>query len=129
MLAGDAVVQVLRAVWVADGYPWPLRLKALLPSWLPWARQRFAVTPGTDTKLRAISARQMDRLLAPDTRTIRRLYGRTTPGTLLTHHIPITTDKDRERTEKPRRGAVTSAPLRRPSVYQPTLIWNWMERA
>ena len=88
-----AVVRVLRAIWVAAGYPWSLRLKALLPQWLPWARQRFAVTPATDTKLCAISARQMDRLLAPDKRTIRRrLYGRTKPGTLLKHHIPIKTD-------------------------------------
>ena len=35
----------------------------------------------------------MDRLLAPDKRTIRRrLYGRTKPGTLLKHHIPVKTD-------------------------------------
>ena len=35
----------------------------------------------------------MDRVLAPDKRTIRRrLYGRTKPGTLLKHHIPVKTD-------------------------------------
>ena len=61
--------------------------------WLPWARRRLALSPATETKLRAISARQMDRVLAPDKRTIRRrLYGRTKPGTLLKHHIPIKTD-------------------------------------
>ena len=90
---GPAVVRALRAVWEAAGYPWSLRLKALLPLWLPWARRRLALSPATETKLRAISARQMDRVLAPDKRTIRRrLYGRTKPGTLLKHHIPIKTD-------------------------------------
>ena len=90
---GPVVVRALRAVWEAAGYPWSLRLKALLPLWLPWARRRLALSPATETKLRAISARQMDRVLAPDKRTIRRrLYGRTKPGTLLKHHIPIKPD-------------------------------------
>jgi hypothetical protein len=88
-----AVVRALRAIWVAAGYPWSHRLKALLPTWLPWARRRLALVPATETKVRAISARQIDRLLAPDKRTIRRrMYGRTKPGTLLKHHIPIKTD-------------------------------------
>ena len=88
-----AVVRALRAIWTAAGYPWSLRLKALLPTWLPWARRRLALSPATEKKVRAISPRQIDRLLAPDKRTIRRrLYGRTKPGTLLKHHIPIKTD-------------------------------------
>ena len=88
-----AVVRALRAIWAAAGYPWSRRLKALRPMWLPWARRRLAVSPATEAQVRAISARQMDRLLAPDKRTIRRrLYGRTKPGTLLKHHIPVKTD-------------------------------------
>ncbi|MBF8300799.1 MAG: Integrase catalytic protein [Acidobacteria bacterium] len=88
-----AMVRALRAIWQAAGYPWSLRLKALLPTWLPWARRRLALSPATEAKVRAISARQMDRVLAPDKRTIRRrLYGRTKPGTLLKHHIPVKTD-------------------------------------
>ena len=76
-----AVVRALRAIWVAAGYPWSHRLKALLPTWLPWARRRLALVPATETKVRAISARQIDRLFAPDKRTIRRrMYGRTKPG-------------------------------------------------
>ena len=91
---GPPVVRALRVVWEAAGYPWSVRLKAWLPLWLPWARRRLAVSPATEGKLRVLSARQMDRLLAPDTRTIRRrLYGRTKPGTLLKHHIPIKTDQ------------------------------------
>lgn len=51
------------------------------------------MSPATEAKVCAISARQIDRVLAPDTRTIRRrLYGRTRPGTLLKHHIPVKTD-------------------------------------
>ena len=87
------MVRALRAVWEAAGYPWARRLTALLPVWLPWARKRLALSPATEAKLGAISARQMDRVLASGKRTIRRrLYGRTKPGTLLKHHIPIKTD-------------------------------------
>ncbi len=88
-----AGVRALRAVWVAAGDPWARRLKALLPTWLPWARRRLAVSPATEAKVRTISPRQIDRLLAPDQRTIRRrLYGRTKPGPLLKHHILGKTD-------------------------------------
>ena len=51
------------------------------------------MSPATEAKVRTISPRQIDRLLAPDQRTIRRrLYGRTKPGTLLKHHILVKTD-------------------------------------
>jgi hypothetical protein len=36
-LYGPAVIEALRAIWAAAGYPWSVRLKALLPLWLPWA--------------------------------------------------------------------------------------------
>ena len=35
-------VQALRGIteiWEAAGYPWSVRLKALIPLWLPWARE------------------------------------------------------------------------------------------
>src|SRR5512134_1158977 len=32
---GPAVIEARRAIWEAAGYPWSLRLKALLPLWLP----------------------------------------------------------------------------------------------
>ena len=91
---GPAVVRALVAIWTAAGYPWSVRLKALLPTWVPWGRRRLALTPTTDAGLRRISARQIDRVLAPHKRTIRRRqYGRTKPGTLLKHHIPLRTDR------------------------------------
>jgi hypothetical protein len=85
---------VLLAVWEAAGYPWSVRLKALLPLWLPWARKRFALTPELEAQVLAISPRQIDRRLAEHKRKAkRRLYGRTKPGTLLKHQVPIKTDR------------------------------------
>jgi hypothetical protein len=91
---GPAVVRALVVIWTAAGYPWSLRLKALLPTWVPWARRRLSLASVTEANLRQISARQMDRLLRPHRQKIqRRQYGRTKPGTLLKHHIPLRTDR------------------------------------
>lgn len=91
---GAQVIQVLAAIWAAAGYPWSLRLKALLPLWLPWARRRFRLSPELEQQLLALSSRQMDRRLRPHKRRLtRRLYGRTKPGTLLKHHIPLKTER------------------------------------
>jgi len=90
---GRAVIQALAQVWGAAGFPWSVRLKAMLPLWLPWLRKRLALTPELERQLRAISPRQIDRRLLSRKRVLRRrLYGRTKPGTLLKHHIPIKTD-------------------------------------
>jgi len=90
---GRLVIQALAQVWDAAGYPWSVRLKAMLPLWLPWLRQRLALSPALERQLRAISPRQIDRRLASRKRILRRrIYGRTKPGTLLKHHIPIKTD-------------------------------------
>jgi len=85
---------LLSAVWEAAGYPWSVRLKALLPLWLPWIRKRFRVRPEIEKQLLKISPRQMDRRLkAQKTQRRRRIYGRTKPGYLLKHHIPVKTDR------------------------------------
>ena len=90
---GRKVIQVLASVWEAAGYPWSVRLKALLPVWLPWIRQRYLLSSEEQRQLLRISPRQIDRRLQPLKRRLgRRLYGRTKPGTLLKHHIPIKTD-------------------------------------
>jgi len=89
-----AVITALRSIWEAAGYPWSVRLKALLPLWLPWARRRLRLRPAVEAQVLGISPRQIDRRLAPHRREIRkRLYGRTKPGTLLKHHIPLKTDR------------------------------------
>jgi len=91
-------LKVLEAIWRAAGYPWSVRLKALLPLWLPWARKRLGqLTPELEGQLLAISPRQVDRRLAPRKRHHkRRLYGRTKPGGLLRHRVPIRTEAPRD---------------------------------
>ena len=84
---------LLTAVWEAAGYPWSVRLKALLPTWMPWIRKRYRVRPEVEQQLLRISPRQIDRRLQAQKRQRRRrLYGRTKPGYLLKHHIPVKTD-------------------------------------
>lgn len=91
---GPAVIAALQAIWTAAGYPWSIRLKALLPQWLPWARPRLRLTPAIEDGLRQMSPRQMDRRLQAHKRQLaKRIYGRTKPGTLLKHHIPVQTER------------------------------------
>ena len=91
---GPLVAPGLREIWTAAGYPWSVRLKALLPLWLPWARRRLRLSAAVCALLQDISPRQIDRVLRPAKRTLKtRRYGRTKPGTLLKHHIPLKTDR------------------------------------
>ena len=87
-------VRVLEKIWESAGYPWSVRLKALLPHWLPWARRHIAgVTPAIEAELLRMSPRQMDRRLRACRRDRkRRIYGHSKPGTLLRQQIPIRTD-------------------------------------
>jgi hypothetical protein len=90
---GPEVIKVLETVWEASHYLWSARLKAALPVWMPWIRQRFALTAVQENQLRRISPATMDRHLAAIKRRLRRkTYGTTKPGTLLKHMIPIQTE-------------------------------------
>jgi hypothetical protein len=94
VLYGADVVAALETIWTAAGYPWSVRLQALIPLWLPWARRRLRLTRPIEEALRRMSPRQMDRRLQSKKRQIsKRLYGRTKPGTLLKHHIPLQTER------------------------------------
>jgi hypothetical protein len=42
---GQDTVALLTAVWEAAGYRWLVRLKALLPAWMPWIQKCFGVRP------------------------------------------------------------------------------------
>ncbi len=87
------VISVLSVIWEAAGYPCSQRLKALLPLWLPWAQKRFSLSAQLQKQLLSISPSTIDRRLKAKRRLLKkRLYGRTKPGTLLKHHIPIKTD-------------------------------------
>jgi transposase InsO family protein len=91
---GADVLGLVRAIWEVAGYPWSVRLKALIPLWLPWVRRRYHPSRERERQLLAISARQMDRRLAAHkVRLKRRVYGGTRPGRLLKHHIPVKTDQ------------------------------------
>ena len=90
---GAKVISALTAIWEAAGYPCSVRLKALLPLWLPWAIKRMALTAQVQKQLLMISPPTVDRRLKGKRGQLKkRLYGRTKPGTLLKHHIPIKTD-------------------------------------
>ena len=92
-LYGAKVILSLTAIWEAAGYPCSARLKALLPLWLPWAIKRLAISAQVQNQLLSISPATIDRRLKAKKRQLKkRLYGRTKPGTLLKHHIPIKTD-------------------------------------
>jgi transposase InsO family protein len=91
---GQALVSVLKAIWKAAGYPWSVRLNALIPLWMPWVRKHYHLSPEVERQLLAISARQIDRRLRPYKGAARRrLYGATRPGRLLKHHIPLRVDR------------------------------------
>jgi hypothetical protein len=90
---GAKVILSLTVIWEAAGYPCSARLKALLPLWLPWAIKRLTLSAEVQKQLLSISPATIDRRLKPKKRQLKkRLYGRTKPGTLLKHHIPIKTD-------------------------------------
>ena len=90
---GAKVIGALATIWQAAGYPCSARLKALLPLWLPWAVKRLTLSGQAQKQLLTISPATIDRRLRPKKRQLKkRLYGRTKPGTLLKHHIPIKTD-------------------------------------
>jgi hypothetical protein len=90
---GAKVISAMTTIWEAAGYPCSARLKALLPLWLPWAIKRLTLSAQVQKQLLLISPATIDRGLGPKKRQLKkRLYGRTKPGTLLKHHIPIKTD-------------------------------------
>ena len=85
-------ISILEAIWEASGYLWSQRLKAALPMWLPWAKQRFPITPGIEKQLLSISPATIDRRLKNKRYRIKkRKYSSTRPGYLLKHQIPIKT--------------------------------------
>jgi hypothetical protein len=89
-LYGRSVLGIMEKVWEEAGYPWSVRLKAILLLWLPAIRKRYALTRSVEAQLLRISPRTIDRVLKDKKRERRRqLYGRTKPGTLLRGQIPI----------------------------------------
>ena len=91
---GPELVKTLVALWSAMDYPWSVRFRTMLPLWLAHAHTPLAIDATTETLLRSMSARTIDRLLRPHrTHLRRRIYGRTKPGTLLKHQVPIRSER------------------------------------
>ncbi|MCI0615677.1 transposase family protein, partial [bacterium] len=87
------VIDILAMLWAAAGYICSLRLKAAIPLWLPWLRKHLHIDAEIEQSLLSMSARQMDRRLQSRKKKAKKaIYGRTKPGSLLKHHIPIKTE-------------------------------------
>ena len=86
---GPRVLSILKAVWETADYPWSVRLKALLPEWMPWIRRRYRLGVETERQMLQISPRSIDQRLRGEQRKRRR---RLDAGTLLKPHIPLQTD-------------------------------------
>jgi len=87
------VLSIVEVVWEVAHYPWSVRLKEIIRLWLPWIRKRYRVSSEMEEKLLSISPSTLDRALKSKKRKLkRRIYGRTKPGTLLRHKIPVKTD-------------------------------------
>ena len=85
-----AVVAALIAIWRAADYPWSARLVALLRIWKPWIGAHVNIADDDIEVLLSMSVRSIDRALRPQRTALkRRRYGRTKPGTLLKHQIPM----------------------------------------
>jgi len=64
------------------------------PALAALGEKTLSYEPGVESQLLKISARQIDRRLREHKKKAgRRLYGRTKPGSLLKHHVPIKTDR------------------------------------
>ncbi len=83
-------LDVIQKVWEEAGCPWSVRLKVILRLWLPAIRKKYAPSRFVEEQMLRISPRTIDRALKGKKQELRRrLYGRTKPGPLLRHQIPI----------------------------------------
>lgn len=85
----ERLLPVLKPIWFAAFQPCGSRLAALLPEWLPaYEHDHRRLDADVRRSLLAVSARTLDRLLAPLRATLRRRGG-TRPGSLLRQSIPV----------------------------------------
>jgi hypothetical protein len=84
---------LLESFWSVSGYACGTRLKATILDWMPIARRELRITADDERLLQSISPATIDRRLESRKRDVRRrIYGRTRPGHILKHQIPIKTD-------------------------------------
>jgi len=88
------VIWVIENLWRTSGYLWSHRLKAAIPLWMPWLKERFPITSEIEQQLLTISSSTIDRKLRNKKIYLKkRLYGSTKPGSLLKNQIPIKIDR------------------------------------
>ena len=93
---GEAERRVIKVIWLAANQPCGKLLAPMLKSWLPYyEREHGRLGNALRKNLKTISARSIDRLLAP-LRAVenRKANSGTKPGNLIKTQIPIRTDND-----------------------------------
>ena len=86
----------LKAIWFAANQPCGCRLKAMLPEWVPaYEADHCRLDRDVRRALLSVSARSLDRLLAP-LRASHSRRGATRPGSMLRQSIPIRGTWDEE---------------------------------
>lgn len=93
---GEAERKILKAIWLAANQPCGKLLQPMIETWLPYyEKEHGRLGNEARRKVKAISARSIDRLLAPvRAAENRRRNSGTKPGTLIKTQIPIRTDND-----------------------------------
>jgi hypothetical protein len=93
---GDAECEVLKVIWLAANQPCGKLLQPMIKIWLPhYEKQQGRLGNALRQRLKTISARSIDRLLAPAKASEnRKRNSGTKPGTLIKSQIPIRTDND-----------------------------------
>lgn len=87
-----ALLEPLKAIWLATDQMCGKRLKAAMPLWLPYY-QMSTLSNETRSALLSMSDRTIDRLLKPIKSNYPKRLGGTKPGSLLKKHIPIKTNQ------------------------------------
>ena len=89
----ERLVRVLERVWEASQQPYGVRLKEVLPLWLPWIRGQFLLDRQEEKQLLKMSPATIDRRLAAyKKKRSSKIYGKTKPGRWLRQTIPIQTE-------------------------------------
>lgn len=93
---GEAERKVLKTIWLAANQPCGKLLEPMVGLWLPhYERENGRLSNALRKRLKTVSARSIDRLLAPaKAAEKRRRNSGTKPGTLIKSQIPIRTDND-----------------------------------
>lgn len=86
------VLWIIEELWKLAEYPCGIILKAAIPIWLPFLKSRFPIDSNTQKLLSKISPSTIDRRLREKKKKLKgKLYGKTKPGLILKHQIPIRT--------------------------------------